>query len=738
MSGGNGSPGRREALIIASGQYQDPGLGALRSPSRDAEEFAEVLRDQAVGGFGVRGLLDKPGHLLREEIDGFFADRRPEDLLVLYLSCHGVKDVAGQLHFAASTTKLSRLASTGISAGFVYEQVDRCRARKILLLLDCCYSGAFPKGHRPRAGSHAEVKAFEGRGRAVITSCTALEYAFEMDTGQVTGIAAPSVFTAALVEGLRTGDADRDGDGLVSVDELYDYLFDRVRETTPHQTPEKKWGDIRGGFTIAKNPRPPAPPSPPVPPAQNAETPGHARKPAITRRVVFGMAAASAAGLAITGWDLSRHNTPPRQPAGKAPATTPVPTKLWSNSLGASLEAVTGGIVYVSTNAGLSALHATNGRKIWDAKRLSFLARSGDGGIVYASNRNSSALYALRARDGRMIWNKPSLNLMWLAGGLGAAVMAVPEFMGEPGFQDRRAMARGILYAADEYGTVYALRASDGTTLWSYATSQGEPSGLAVAGDIVYTAGANNGAGVYALRGGTELWRSPIDRVIQGPQVARGILYIIANVGKQQWLRALRAGDGKELWTFPTSTTSDAPLISSDALYIEGRHAFYALSPTNGTKLWNFPARARSPLLSGEVVCVATQREAYALRVSDGTKIWSFPAPNGIGATASAGGIVYVASNNLYATTRRRRRNDLELRRGCVLRRANSRRHRLSRRSYRRDICAAFATKASLMMARPSASTAPSRHRAAAAPGRPVPNRSPSCQPPPTPPRARL
>jgi hypothetical protein len=201
--------------------------------------------------------VNAPGELVREEIEGFFAGRRLDDLLVLYLSCHGVKDASGRLYFAAMTTKLSRLAASGISSDFVYEQVERCRARKILLLLDCCYSGAYLKGHRARAADRANIRALDGTGRAVITSSTALEYAFEIDTGEVTGTAAPSIFTAILVEGLRSGDADRDGDGLVSVDDLYGYVHDRVREATPNQTPEKKWGDLRGDFIIAKNPHAP-------------------------------------------------------------------------------------------------------------------------------------------------------------------------------------------------------------------------------------------------------------------------------------------------------------------------------------------------------------------------------------------------------------------------------------------------------------------------------------------------
>ena len=49
----------------------------------------------------------------------------------------------------------------------------------------------------------------------------------------------PSIFTGALVEGLTTGEADRDQDGQVSLAELYDYVFERVRAESPNQTPGK-------------------------------------------------------------------------------------------------------------------------------------------------------------------------------------------------------------------------------------------------------------------------------------------------------------------------------------------------------------------------------------------------------------------------------------------------------------------------------------------------------------------
>jgi hypothetical protein len=103
-------------------------------------------------------------------------------LLVLHFSGHGIKDQDGDLHFAASNTKLARVASTSVAAGFVNRQMTASRSRRIVLFLDCCYSGAFDRSLLARGGDAVETgERFDGRGRAVITASGALEYAFDGD-----------------------------------------------------------------------------------------------------------------------------------------------------------------------------------------------------------------------------------------------------------------------------------------------------------------------------------------------------------------------------------------------------------------------------------------------------------------------------------------------------------------------------------------------------------------------------
>jgi len=244
--------GERHALIVASDTHSDPRLSRLRAPAVDAAELARVLSDPAIGAFEVATSLNEPEHVVRRRLSAFFEDRGSDDLLVLHLSCHGVKDEDGRLYFATSDTEVEHLDATAIPADFVNRQMTRCRSRRIVLLLDCCYSGAFARGMVGRAGDRVDLKErFEGHGRIVLTASSAMEYSFEGD--QTSGQGRPSVFTSAVVQGLATGEADRDRDGYVSVDELYDFAYEQVRTVTPSQTPGKWVFDVQGDFYLARS-----------------------------------------------------------------------------------------------------------------------------------------------------------------------------------------------------------------------------------------------------------------------------------------------------------------------------------------------------------------------------------------------------------------------------------------------------------------------------------------------------
>jgi uncharacterized caspase-like protein len=252
--------GRRLALVVANDEYDDAGLSRLNAPAQDADALAEVLGDPGVGGFDVEVLHNATAQTVRTAVEDLFADRSFDDLLVLHFSCHGVKNAEGELFLAMKDTRPNRLASTGVAAGFVSGQMATSRAQRIALFLDCCYGGAFPRGMVVRSSGEAAVGAAftrqddvgEGRGRVVVTSSNAMQYAFE--GGELaTAEQQPSVFTGAVATALSSGEADRDGDGWVGVGELFNYVSDEVRRVAPEQTPQMWSFGQQGDILVARS-----------------------------------------------------------------------------------------------------------------------------------------------------------------------------------------------------------------------------------------------------------------------------------------------------------------------------------------------------------------------------------------------------------------------------------------------------------------------------------------------------
>ena len=243
------------ALIIANTEYSDPGLAQLTAPGRDAKDFGRVLDSPEICAFNdVVVLVNESSSKVGEAIDYFLSNRKPDDLLVLYFSGHGVRDEYGSLYLAVKNTNRARLRSTAVKSDFIREAMDQSRSRRQVLILDCCNSGAFPQGAKAATGvSLGTASAFEaGYGRIVLTASDSTQFAWEGD--RVIGETDNSLFTHFLVEGLE-GRADLNGDGQITVDELYEYAYEKVKLATPKQTPSKFSSKQQGEIVLRESMR---------------------------------------------------------------------------------------------------------------------------------------------------------------------------------------------------------------------------------------------------------------------------------------------------------------------------------------------------------------------------------------------------------------------------------------------------------------------------------------------------
>jgi caspase domain-containing protein len=237
------------ALIIGNTEYIDPGLAQLTAPGKDTEDLARVLKAEEICEFDqVDILLNQLSSTVIEVIDAFFDQKKPDDLLVLYFSGHGVRDELGSLYLAVTNTIRSRLRSTAVKSDYIREAMDQSRSKRQVVILDCCNSGAFPQGTKAEVGgTMGMVSALQGYGRFVLTASDATQFAWEGD--KAFGETQNSLFTHFLVKGLE-GEADSDSDGNITVDELYDYAFEQISKLTPKQTPTKSASKQEGEIVL--------------------------------------------------------------------------------------------------------------------------------------------------------------------------------------------------------------------------------------------------------------------------------------------------------------------------------------------------------------------------------------------------------------------------------------------------------------------------------------------------------
>jgi hypothetical protein len=317
----------RRALLLGCGKFADSALPALRSPARDVAELERVLRDARNCGYAVSSAVDCTSQQAERQIEGFFAAARPADPMnLLYLSCHGVQDKQGRLYFAFADTERDFLGSTAVSAEWVRECINSSRSKATLVLIDCCFSGGFIKGMRARStGPNVESLVRDlpqGSGMTVLTASGETEASFEDASA---ADVRPSYFTDALIAGISSGAADLNRDGRVTADELYDYIYDQVRQGPSPQRPRRL--GMGEGFLVVSDAvvepppvihQPPVIPRPPVVAAPFAGPENDPRRgEADGARAVRNIPLAPLAGLIACQFDVVRWLVPWREHWGQ-------------------------------------------------------------------------------------------------------------------------------------------------------------------------------------------------------------------------------------------------------------------------------------------------------------------------------------------------------------------------------------------------------------------------------------
>ena len=223
---------KRVALLIGISEYGE-GIPSLSAPPNDVVAVERVLKDPNMGYFDeVRPLINPELRAMQTAIARVFKNLAKDDIVLLFFSGHGITDDNNRLYLTTKGTGKDVYEATSVPASFVQNVSQECYAKRQVIILDCCYSGAFAEGWQAKSVGLDLQKELGAEGRVVLTSSSATQTSFQQEDAEL------SLYTQYWVEGIATGAADIDGDGEIRARELHEYAKKKVQEAKPKQKPE--------------------------------------------------------------------------------------------------------------------------------------------------------------------------------------------------------------------------------------------------------------------------------------------------------------------------------------------------------------------------------------------------------------------------------------------------------------------------------------------------------------------
>jgi hypothetical protein len=239
---------KRFAVCVGISEFKSPQVPPLHVSHKDAQRMAQALQEQCqvsdvtllINSQATRAAIEK----------AIFQDlvqkSKPGDTVFIYFSCHGGRtaDTNGDEQDGLDEYIVPHDGELGKPDTMILDDVfarwmQELDGRKIAIILDNCYSGGSSKGmkglgdNQTVSGSldflDGEMKRAKDLGQAntmVLAASQANQVAWEMPENDGDG----SVLTNYSLAALKDSRTDANGDGHISVGELYKTIKTPVEE----------------------------------------------------------------------------------------------------------------------------------------------------------------------------------------------------------------------------------------------------------------------------------------------------------------------------------------------------------------------------------------------------------------------------------------------------------------------------------------------------------------------------
>jgi hypothetical protein len=248
------------AVVIGVNSY--PNIRRLKYAVNDATAFYNHLVEyNQVPKENVVLLLDEDANLtrLRSALGIYLKNKASkDDMVIIYFAGHGAteRDATSpdgdglEKYLLPYDVDPKELYATAMPMEEISRLLGRIRSDRLVFIVDTCYSGA----SGGRTISVADIRAgisdgfldriTGGKGKIILTASGANEVSAESDELQ------HGIFTHFLIKGLQ-GQADSDGDGLITVDEVYTYVSKQVPQATNQEQHPVKKGIVEGPLVLS-------------------------------------------------------------------------------------------------------------------------------------------------------------------------------------------------------------------------------------------------------------------------------------------------------------------------------------------------------------------------------------------------------------------------------------------------------------------------------------------------------
>jgi hypothetical protein len=252
-------PGETWAVVIGINKYIH--LPPLKYAVNDAREFYQYLVEvNKVPKNNIWLVLDEEATL--DKVKSILGTRLrrnagKEDTVIIYLAGHGSMESDSsspdgdglEKYILPYNANPNDLYSSAIPMREIAQVFKRINSDRLVFITDTCYSGAtggrtvsVPRMRANISGAFLD-RISQGKGRVVLTASDANEVTVERDDLK------HGVFTYFLLEGLR-GKADMDGNGIVTVDEVYRYVSIKVPQATGQSQHPVRKGETKGEIVL--------------------------------------------------------------------------------------------------------------------------------------------------------------------------------------------------------------------------------------------------------------------------------------------------------------------------------------------------------------------------------------------------------------------------------------------------------------------------------------------------------